>query len=43
MMIFRREGLIPSATRKRELAPGDEYMLNEENLELYDVRSEEGE
>ncbi len=39
MMIFRREGLIPSATRRRELAPGEESVLAEENIQLYDVRS----
>jgi branched-chain amino acid transport system permease protein len=39
MMIFRREGLIPSSQRRRELAPSDESVLAEENVQLYDVRS----
>jgi branched-chain amino acid transport system permease protein len=38
MMIFRREGLIPSATLRRELAPGEEAILEEENVQLYDIR-----
>jgi branched-chain amino acid transport system permease protein len=38
MMIFRRDGLIPSATRRREMTPGEESVLAEENIQLYDVR-----
>jgi branched-chain amino acid transport system permease protein len=41
MMIFRREGLIPSSQRRRELRPSDTGILSEENLELYDVRTGE--
>jgi branched-chain amino acid transport system permease protein len=40
MMIFRREGLIPSSQRRRELTPADEAVLAEENIQLYDVRGE---
>jgi branched-chain amino acid transport system permease protein len=39
MMIFRREGLIPSSQRQRELKPADTLVLAEENLQLYDTRS----
>jgi branched-chain amino acid transport system permease protein len=39
MMIFRREGLIPSGQRRRELVPDDETIVAEENVQLYDVRS----
>jgi len=38
MMIFRREGLIPSSQRRRELTPADQSVLAEENVQLYDVR-----
>jgi branched-chain amino acid transport system permease protein len=41
MMIFRREGLIPSSQRRRELRPADESVLAEENQSLYSVRSGE--
>ncbi|MDB5057388.1 MAG: inner-rane translocator [Chloroflexi bacterium] len=41
MMIFRREGLIPSSQRRRELRPADESVLAEENQSLYTVRSGE--
>ncbi len=40
MMIFRREGLIPSSQRRREMRPTEESVLAEENVQLYDVRNE---
>lgn len=40
MMIFRREGLLPSSQRRRELRPEETAVLDEENTQLYDVRSE---
>jgi branched-chain amino acid transport system permease protein len=41
MMIFRPAGLIPSGRRRRELQPGDEGILEEENIQLVDVRGSE--
>jgi branched-chain amino acid transport system permease protein len=40
MMLFRREGLIPSGRRRRELHPSDPTILEEENQQLYDVMTE---
>jgi branched-chain amino acid transport system permease protein len=40
MMLFRREGLIPSGRRRRELRPSDAGILEEENQQLYDVMAE---
>jgi branched-chain amino acid transport system permease protein len=39
IMLFRREGLLPSGRRARELHPRDEQTLAEENQPLYDVTS----
>jgi branched-chain amino acid transport system permease protein len=41
MMLFRREGLIPSARRSRELYPEDDAELLEENQQLYTMRHTE--
>ena len=40
MMLFRREGLLPSGQRRRELHPNDPEMLREENQQLYTTRME---
>jgi len=40
MMLFRREGLLPSGQRRRELHPNDPEMLHEENQQLYTTRME---
>ena len=39
IMLFRREGLLPSGRRAQELHPEDEQTLAEENQPLYDVTS----
>jgi branched-chain amino acid transport system permease protein len=41
MMLYRREGLIPSGRRRRELQPDDPFTLAEENIALADVRGSE--
>ncbi|MDE3075615.1 MAG: ABC transporter ATP-binding protein [Chloroflexota bacterium] len=40
MMLFRREGLLPSAQRRRELAPETEEIGAAEREQLYDVETE---
>jgi hypothetical protein len=39
-MLLRPQGLWPSRTRARELRPETEEILEEENTELYTVRTE---
>ena len=39
MMLLRPEGLFPSARRKAELRPNDDDVLDQENQQMYDVRS----
>jgi branched-chain amino acid transport system permease protein len=41
MMLYRREGLIPSGRRRRELKPDDPFTLAEENVALADLRGSE--
>ena len=38
MMLFRREGLLPSRQRRQELHPSDLQIQMEEDQQLYDVR-----
>ena len=40
MMLWRPEGLWPSARRKRELHPEDETVLEHEQQQMYDIREQ---